>query len=121
MSDPSFFTMSGANFIAMCDASGAYLGHARKVGHRQWYAVFYADRTSQIFPSIAEAKFWLVRKQQEATRAGGGSPEQGALAERLTEALRAMCAEFRGHDLPYGSPAYHAATALLAEIDGGRA
>ena len=44
-----------------------------------------------------------------------------ALTEKLTkavEALRDMCAEFRGHDLPYGSKAYVKATTTLAEIEG---
>lgn len=54
-------------------------------------------------------------------RAGVGQPATDAsLTLRLSEALRAMCAEFRAHDLPYGSPAYAAATALLTEIDAKR-
>lgn len=37
---------------------------------------------------------------------------------KAVEALRDMCAEFRGHDLPYGSKAYAKATATLAELEG---
>lgn len=40
---------------------------------------------------------------------------EGKLA-KLVEALREMCAEFRGHDLPYGSKAYAKATSVLAEM-----
>ena len=40
---------------------------------------------------------------------------------KAVEAVRDMCAEFRGHDLPYGSKAYLKATALLAEIEGTNA
>ena len=37
---------------------------------------------------------------------------------KAVEALRDMCAEFRGHDLPYGSKAYLKATTTLAEVEG---
>ena len=40
---------------------------------------------------------------------------------KAVEAVRDMCAEFRGHDLPYGSKAYLKATALLAGIEGTNA
>jgi hypothetical protein len=40
---------------------------------------------------------------------------------KAVEGLRDMCAEFRGHDLPYGSKAYRKATAMLAEIEGSDA
>jgi hypothetical protein len=40
---------------------------------------------------------------------------------KAVEALRDMCAEFRGHDLPYGSKAYLKATITLAEIEGSDA
>ena len=33
--------------------------------------------------------------------------------DELLEALQAMCAEFRGHDLPYGSKAYANAVSLI--------
>lgn len=35
---------------------------------------------------------------------------------KAVDALRDMCAEFRGHDLPYGSKAYHNATTVLNEL-----
>ena len=37
---------------------------------------------------------------------------------KVVEALKMMCEEFRGYDLPYGSKAYSQATAALAEIKG---
>lgn len=37
---------------------------------------------------------------------------------KAVEALKMMCEEFRGYDLPYGSKAYSQATATLAEIKG---
>ncbi len=40
---------------------------------------------------------------------------QGDDAHRLFKSLEAMCEEFRGHDLPYGSAAYTAANTLLNE------
>lgn len=36
----------------------------------------------------------------------------------LVEALKMMCEEFRGYDLPYGSKAYSQATAALARVKG---
>jgi hypothetical protein len=44
--------------------------------------------------------------------------ELEAKLAKAVEALRDMCAEFRGHDLPYGSKAYLKATTTLAEIEG---
>lgn len=47
------------------------------------------------------------------------SPEQPVATTdvaALVEALKMMCEEFRGYDLPYGSKAYSQATATLAEI-----
>lgn len=35
---------------------------------------------------------------------------------KAVEALKMMCEEFRGYDLPYGSKAYSQATSALAEI-----
>jgi hypothetical protein len=40
---------------------------------------------------------------------------------KAVEALRDMCAEFRGYDLPYGSKAYVKATTIIAEIEGSNA
>lgn len=40
------------------------------------------------------------------------------LLEKAVGALKMMCEEFRGYDLPYGSKAYSQATAALAEIKG---
>ena len=40
---------------------------------------------------------------------------------KAVEALRDMCAEFRGYDLPYGSKAYDKATTIIAEIEGSNA
>jgi len=38
-----------------------------------------------------------------------------ALVKELRDVLKAMCEEFRGHDLPYGSKAYLAANQLLSK------
>jgi hypothetical protein len=40
---------------------------------------------------------------------------------KAVEALRDMCAEFRGYDLPYGSKAYVKATTTLAKIENSEA
>ncbi len=40
---------------------------------------------------------------------------------QLLEALDDMCAEFRAHDLPYGSQAYRKATAAIAAAKQGHA
>ena len=37
--------------------------------------------------------------------------------DELLEALKAMCAEFRSHDLPYGSAAYAASNLLINKLE----
>jgi len=46
------------------------------------------------------------------------APELKEQRDELLEALEAMCEEFRGHDLPYGSPNYHKAIAAIAKAKG---
>ena len=42
-----------------------------------------------------------------------------AAAPELLQALKDMCEEFRGHDLPYGSAAYAKAITLINNVDKG--
>jgi len=41
-----------------------------------------------------------------------------ALNQELLEAVKSMCAEFRGYDLPYGSKAYQQGIAAIAKHGG---
>lgn len=68
-----------------------------------------------------------IRAERRVTSAGTIASEAYAIADamlaerdqapnrtaELVEALEAMCAEFRGHDLPYGSAAYQKAISLI--------
>jgi hypothetical protein len=69
----------------------------------------------------------MVTKMKKAERYYGhtgsamvyASDYDALLAERdeLLAALKNMCAEFRGYDLPYGSAAYAVANSLINKLE----
>ena len=63
--------------------------------------------------------YYAGRPEREANaRLIASAPELKEQRDELLEALEAMCEEFRGHDLPYGSPNYHKAIAAIAKAKG---
>ena len=42
-----------------------------------------------------------------------------AAAPEILQALKDMCEEFRGHDLPYGSATYAKAISIINNVDKG--
>jgi hypothetical protein len=69
---------------------------------------------------LAAAPKWVggersVQEPVDRQLAAAVDQRDALLAERdeLLAALKAMCEEFRGHDLPYGSKAYCAATTAI--------
>lgn len=58
----------------------------------------------------------LERERKAMAMRDAGYDVYSKLESDLAKALRDMCAEFRGHDLPYGSKAYHNATTVLNEL-----
>jgi hypothetical protein len=76
-----------------------------------------ADRIDELEVSLQAV---LNREAATTARYDAKTDELEAKLAKATEALRDMCAEFRGHDLPYGSKAYLKATTVLAEIEGGK-
>lgn len=75
------------------------------LGHDGWEA---ADRIEAL---VRERGEWHILCR-EALMAGYS---EHARAQSAEAALKAMCEEFRGHDLPYGSKAYVQATDHLAK------
>jgi len=72
--------------------------------------------------TVAEAVKMLDEQDRKYNRMTNDMIERhAAKLAKAVEGLRDMCAEFRGHDLPYGSKAYRKATAMLAEIEGSDA
>lgn len=70
-----------------------------------------ADRIEQLEKELSISRMASVVMDNTVS-------ELEAKLAKAVEALRDMCAEFRGHDLPYGSKAYLKAMTTLAELDG---
>ena len=77
------------------------------------------ERTKELEAALAEQIEWVKRLADDLIAAEAKLAENEVRLRKAVEALKMMCEEFRGYDLPYGSKAYSQATSALAVIKSG--